>query len=157
MKKQIVNVFSLTGEHFPKCPLYSLDSISYLVCVFLPLLGRGQRDYLQRVADVVIHHPYHFQFPDKVVPLPSLVKKDEEANPDTDESVIHHCDRQAACVLLQPDIRQTSKKEDAKPSKNAPQSSNPIRTCSGGNHGRHFATIGCYWPRQNITDLQVNE
>ena len=64
---------------------------------------------------MVIHHPYHFQFPDNVLPLPSLIKKHQKANPDSDQSVIHDCDQQTACVLLQPDIRQTSKKKMAKP------------------------------------------
>ena len=37
-------------------------------------------------------------------------------------------------VLLQPDIRQTSKKEDAKSNKHAPQRNNPTRTFIEGIH-----------------------
>ena len=59
-------------------------------------------------------------------------------------------------MLLQPDIRQTSKKENAKASKDAPQRSSPSRTCTGGNHGGHFATIGGYWHVKTITDAPTS-
>jgi hypothetical protein len=86
---------------------------------------------------VVIHHPYHFEFPDHVLPLSSLVKKHQKANADSDERVRHDCDQQSLSVLVQPQIEQTSKKKDAKASKNAPQTSNlanPTRTCTVDNH-----------------------
>jgi hypothetical protein len=83
--------------------------------------------------------------------LPSLVKKHQKANPDSDESVIHDCDQRTSRVLLQPDIRQTSKKEDAKARKDAPQRNNPTRTCTGGSHGGHFATVLLATSKQSTT------
>src|SRR5450759_4548126 len=96
---------------------------------------------------MVIHEPYHFQFPEKVLPLPSLVKKHQKTNPDSDERISHDCEKQSLRVLVQPEIRQTSKREDAKAHKDAPQRSNPTRTCTGDNHRGYFATVRCYWPK----------
>src|SRR5579864_2628793 len=96
---------------------------------------------------MVIHEPYHFQFPDNVLPLPSLVKKHQKTNPDSDERISQDCDRQSARMLVQPEIRQTSKREDAKAHKDAPHRSNPTRTCTEDDHRGYFATIGCYWSK----------
>jgi hypothetical protein len=84
---------------------------------------------------MVIHHTYHFDFPDKVLSLPSLVKKHQKANRDSEQRVSHDFDQRSPRVLVQPEIRQTSEKEDAKTSKNAPQRSNPTRNCTVSNHG----------------------
>jgi hypothetical protein len=89
---------------------------------------------------MVIHEPYHFQFPNNVLPLPSLVKQHEKANPDSDERVRQDCDQQSLRVLVEPEIRQTSKKEDAKASKDAPQRSNPTGTCTSS-HGRILPSL----------------
>ena len=96
---------------------------------------------------MVIHEPYHFQFPDNILPLPSLVKKHQKTNPDSDERISHDCDKQSLRVLVQPEIRQTSKREDAKAHKDAPQRSNPTRTRTGEDHRGYFATVGCYWSK----------
>ena len=82
----------------------------------------------------MVHHPYHFQFPDNVLPLPSLVEKHQKANREADERVSRDFDQQSPRVLVQPEIRQTSKKENAETSKDAPQRSNPTRTCTVGKH-----------------------
>jgi hypothetical protein len=96
---------------------------------------------------MVIHEPYHFQFPDHVLPLPSLVKKNQKANPDSDERINDDCGQESLRMLVHPQIRQTSNKEDAKASKDAPQRSNRTRNFTRDNHGGYFATVRCYWPR----------
>ncbi len=107
---------------------------------------------------MVIHEPYHFQFPDNVLPLPSLVKKHQKTNPDSDERISHDCDKQSLRVLVQPEIRQTSKREDAKAHKDAPQRSNPTRTCTEDDHQGYFATVGCYWSKdKNNPYLSASE
>jgi len=83
---------------------------------------------------MVIHEPYHFQFSDYVLPLPALVKKHQKTNPDSDERISDDCDKQSLRVLVHPKIRQTSKREDAKTHKQAPQRSNPTRTYTEGDH-----------------------
>jgi hypothetical protein len=52
---------------------------------------------------MVIHEPYHFQFPDYVLPLPSLVKKHQKTNPDSDERISHHSHNQSLRVLVHPE------------------------------------------------------
>jgi hypothetical protein len=142
IRYQVADVFSLTGKHLSQCPLDSFHGTVNFSCEFLALWARsGKRDYLQRVADVVIHESYHLQFSDDVLSLPSLIEKHQKANADSNECVIHDFDQQSLRVLMQPEIREASKKEDAKPCKDAPQGSNPTRTCAVGNHGWHFGTI----------------
>jgi hypothetical protein len=147
VKRQIANVFSLARKNLPKCPLDSFHGSPNVLCGLLIWARGGEGNHLKRVADMVIHEPYHLQFPDNVLPLPSLVKKHQNTNPDSDERISHDCDKQSLRMLVQPEIRQTPKGEDANAHKDAPQRSNPTRTCTEDDHRGYFATVDCYWSK----------
>ena len=84
-KDQVVDVLPLAGQHFSKRPFDPFHSFLNLACEFLSLWdGRGERDNLKRVADVVIHEPNHFQLSCQVLVLPPLVEEHHNASADSD-------------------------------------------------------------------------
>jgi hypothetical protein len=75
----------LAGEYFSERPLDSFHGILNLASELLLLRNRSSEgDYLARIADVVIHEPNHFQLPDHVLILSSLVEEHEKASRDSD-------------------------------------------------------------------------